>query len=188
MISFGWVLWCINHCRLFNTKSFLYIYIKYVWLRSVGFYGISTARARSIFKRSLTGLNSEFSFSSTSCLTKAEEPSLSYYLPIKYHSWEDNWIHTFPKGISAMWNAISLGQDLNSCPYPTTITITPRAPPKTIVGYLMPNHLYTHVLNIYDLFGWVSWHISDYMLFNAKSFLYIYYIYIFLNIFCRQYF
>ena len=34
------------------------------------------------FKRSLTGLNPEFSFSQTSCLTKAEEPSLSYYLPI----------------------------------------------------------------------------------------------------------
>ena len=34
------------------------------------------------FKRSLTGLNSEFSFCQTSCLTKAEEPSLSYYLPI----------------------------------------------------------------------------------------------------------
>ena len=34
------------------------------------------------FKRSLTGLNSEFSFSWTSCLTKAEEPSLPYYLPI----------------------------------------------------------------------------------------------------------
>ena len=33
-------------------------------------------------KRSLTGLNSEFSFSYTSCLTKAEEPSLPYYLPI----------------------------------------------------------------------------------------------------------
>ena len=28
---------------------------------------------------------------------------------------ENNWIHTFPKGISAMWNAISLFQDLNSC-------------------------------------------------------------------------
>ena len=28
------------------------------------------------FKRSLTGLNSEFSFSWTSCLTKAEKPSL----------------------------------------------------------------------------------------------------------------
>ena len=37
---------------------------------------------RSIFKRSLTGLNSEFSFSQTSCLTKAEEISLPYYLPI----------------------------------------------------------------------------------------------------------
>ena len=36
----------------------------------------------SIFKRSLTGLNSEFSFSKTSCLNKAEEISLSYYLPI----------------------------------------------------------------------------------------------------------
>ena len=36
----------------------------------------------SIFKQSLTGLNSEFSFSSTHCLTKAEEPSLPYYLPL----------------------------------------------------------------------------------------------------------
>ena len=35
-----------------------------------------------LFKRSLTGLNSQFSFSKTSCLTKAEEPSLPYYLPI----------------------------------------------------------------------------------------------------------
>ena len=61
---------------------------------------------RSIFKRSLTGLNSEFSFSETSCLTKAVEPSLSYYFT---HSWRENyWIHTFPKGISAMLNAISL--------------------------------------------------------------------------------
>ena len=38
---------------------------------------------------------------------------LPYYFT---HSWrENNWIHTFPKGISAMWNAISLVQDLNSC-------------------------------------------------------------------------
>ena len=33
-------------------------------------------------RSSLTGLNSEFSFSLTSCLTKAEEPSLSYYLSV----------------------------------------------------------------------------------------------------------
>ena len=37
---------------------------------------------RSIFKWSLTGLNSEFSFSYTRCRTKAEKPSLPYYLPI----------------------------------------------------------------------------------------------------------
>ena len=36
----------------------------------------------NFFKRCLTGLNSEFTFSKTSCLTKAEEPSLLYYLPI----------------------------------------------------------------------------------------------------------
>ena len=37
---------------------------------------------RSIFKQSLTGLNSEFSFSYTSCLTKPEESNLPNYLPI----------------------------------------------------------------------------------------------------------
>ena len=34
------------------------------------------------FKRSLTGLNSEFSFSLTGCLTEAKYLCLSYYLPI----------------------------------------------------------------------------------------------------------
>ena len=35
------ILWHINHCRLFNAKSFLYIWI-YIWFVLVGFYGIST--------------------------------------------------------------------------------------------------------------------------------------------------
>ena len=42
MIWFGWVLWHINHCRLFNAKSSLYIYIKYIWFGLVWFNGIST--------------------------------------------------------------------------------------------------------------------------------------------------
>ena len=43
-IWFGWVLWHGNHCGLFNAKSSLYIYIRYIWvgLGWVGFYGIST--------------------------------------------------------------------------------------------------------------------------------------------------
>ena len=42
MIWFGWVLWHINHCKLFNVESSLYIYIKYIRFDLVGFYGIST--------------------------------------------------------------------------------------------------------------------------------------------------
>ena len=32
----------INHCRLSNAKSSLYIYTKYIWFGLVGFYDIST--------------------------------------------------------------------------------------------------------------------------------------------------
>ena len=42
LVWLGWVLWHINHCRLFNAKSSLYIYIKYIRFGLVGFYGIST--------------------------------------------------------------------------------------------------------------------------------------------------
>ena len=43
---------------------------------------------------------------------------------------ENNWIHTFAKNISPMWNVNSIVQDLNSlpCPFPSTIIITPRTP------------------------------------------------------------
>ena len=45
LIWFGlvcWVLWHINLCWLFNAKSSLYIYIKYIGFGLVGFYDIST--------------------------------------------------------------------------------------------------------------------------------------------------
>ena len=96
------------------TYSYLIVidlYIKvYIFTQPSARVGYDT---RSIFKRSLTGLNLEFSFSLTSRLAKAEEPSLPYYLSIAGGG--NNWIHTFPKGINAMWNTISLVQDLNSC-------------------------------------------------------------------------
>ena len=70
---------------------------------------------RSIFKRSLTCLNSEFSFSKTSCLTKSEEISLPYYLPIA----RGRIIGCYVK-----CNQPRPGFELVSpCPFPTTITI-----------------------------------------------------------------
>ena len=46
----------------------------------------------------------------------------------------------------------------------------------TIVGYIMPNSVYTYI--IYMIwFGGVLWHINHCRLFNAKSSLYIYNIY-----------
>ena len=62
--------------RWWCDMMMIYIYI-YQLLRSGRIW-----HKVSFFKRSLTGLNSEFSFSKTSYLTKAEEPSLPCYLPI----------------------------------------------------------------------------------------------------------
>ena len=71
----------------FTYYIYIYIYLLCSCLRGHNYHiyqplcsaGYDT---RSIFKWSLTGLNSELSFSLTSCLTKAEEPSQPYYLPI----------------------------------------------------------------------------------------------------------
>ena len=39
MISFDMVLWHINHCRLFNAKSSLYIYILHIYGGACGVMG-----------------------------------------------------------------------------------------------------------------------------------------------------
>ena len=69
-------------------------------------YTYPTARAgcdtRSIFIRSLTGLNSEFSFPLTGCHTKVKEPSLPNYLPLTGGS------------VNATWNASSIVRDLKA--------------------------------------------------------------------------
>ena len=63
---------------------------------------------RSIIKRSLTGLNTEFSFSLIRCNTKVKSA-----LKI-YHNWRENsWIHAFSKCISTTWNSNRLLMDLN---------------------------------------------------------------------------
>ena len=76
---------------------------------------------RSIFKRSLTGLNSEFSFSKTSCLAKAKELSLSYYFPIA--GGRTIGFIPFPR-VLVLCEMQSVRSRI--CPLPKTITITPR--------------------------------------------------------------
>ena len=89
-----------------------------------------TARAgwdtRSIFKQSLTGSNSEFSFK----LPYQGLKSLAS-LQLIYNKRENNWILIFRKYISAMRNANSLvqGFELGSlCPFPATLIIPLRLP------------------------------------------------------------
>ena len=80
----------VKKVRLFVSLTHSYFDPKrreiYCYKRLLSYLPNPSARAgydtMSIFERSLTGLNSEFSFSSTNCLIKAEERSLSYYLPI----------------------------------------------------------------------------------------------------------
>ena len=94
---------------------------------------------RSIFKRSLTGLNSEFSFSQISCLTNAEEHSLPYYLPIA--GGRITGFVPFPRYVKC--NQSRPGFELVSpCPFSTTITITPQAPT------LMPFYCKIFILRI----------------------------------------
>ena len=66
---------------------------------------IHTSRM-SFFEQSLSGLNSEISFSQTSYHDKIKEPILPDYLLIAERSIV--WLITFSKGISTMGNANSL--------------------------------------------------------------------------------
>ena len=59
---------------------------------------------RSVFKRVLTSLNSDFSFSHTGYLTKVNDPSLFYYLPIA-----GGWILGFmPLPRALVWSEIRI--------------------------------------------------------------------------------
>ena len=79
---------------------------------------------KSIFNRSLTSLNSDFSFSWTSCFTKAEETSLLYYLPIAGGRIISQGYLWYVK-----WNQPRPGFELVSpCPFPTTIAIATQEP------------------------------------------------------------
>ena len=100
--------------------------------------------SRSIFKRSLTGFNSEFSFSYTSCLSKAEELSLSYYLPIA--GGRIIGFIPFPRVLvlcevqlvsSRIWNRVAVSLSYDDNHYTTGAS----------VRFIIPRISYTDILN-----------------------------------------
>ena len=111
----------INPCRSFNAKSFLYIYIKYMWFGLVGFYGISTLVGSSLigcpFHMALCHIwaKSLVNFHINPCRSFNAKSFL--YIYIKYMSF----------GLVGFYGV------------------------STLVGHLMPNPFYTYILNIHDL-------------------------------------
>ena len=81
------------------------------------------------FKLSLTGLNSELSFSKTGCLNKAKNRSLPNYLPIGGRRIIG--FTPFPRVLvlCEMQTASSSFELVLPCPFSTTLAITPRPPP-----------------------------------------------------------
>ena len=122
LFLFGLVSWHINPCRLFNAKSCLYIYIKYILFGLVRFYGISTIIGylmpnplyTYILKYILFGFVGFYGISTI----------VDYLKP--------NSLYTY---ILNIYDLVLVGFYVIS----------------TIVGYLKPNPLYTYIFNICDL-------------------------------------
>ena len=122
MIWLGWVLGHINHCRLFNAKSSLYIYIKYIWFGLVWFYVLSTIVGylkSNLPYTSILNIYDLVGFYGLSTI-------VGYFMP--NHLYIYIYIYIYIWFILVGFYGIS-----------------------TIVGDLMPNHLYTYILNIHDL-------------------------------------
>ena len=121
MIWFGWVLWHKYHCRLFSAKSSLYIYIKYIWFGLVGFYGIST----------IVGcLMPYLLYTYISNIHDLVYLGFMAYLYCRVFNAKSS-LYIY---IEYIWFGLVGSYGIS-----------------TIVGYLMPNPLYTYTLNIYDL-------------------------------------
>ena len=123
LFLFGLILWHINPCRLFNTKSSLYIYIKYIGFGWVEFYGIST----------LVGYLIPILFIHIYQI---------YRIWLGWVLWHINhcWLFNTKSSLYIHIKYIGFGWVMF---YGTS----------TIVRYLMSNTLYTYILHIYDLVG-----------------------------------
>ena len=166
MIWFGWVLWDINHCRLFNAKSFLYKSIEYIWFGLVGFYGISTSVVYLM-------PNPLYTYTHTHIYIYIY--IYIYMIWFGWVLWHINQCRLFNAksflyisiiymwfGLVGFYGISNIVDYLISDPFYTYIYIkyiwfglVGFYGISTIVGYLMPNPFYTYPLNIYDL-AWLD--------------------------------
>ena len=116
----SFVLWHINHCRLFQARFYLSIYIKCIWIGFVLFYGISTLKGYLISNPLYSHISNIYDLLSFSLwyinhcrLFNAKSSLCIYWICMIWFGW----VYDIP----------------------------------TTVGYLMPNSLYTYILNIYNL-------------------------------------
>ena len=122
---------------------------------------------RSIFKRSL---NPEFSFSKTSCLTKAEELSLPYYLPtaggriIGFIPFPRVLVPCEMQSVSSrIWTRVAVSISFNDNHYTTSTSICIKIASKSIPWelfnpFLAPWELLTNTYSLTNMVGWlVGW-------------------------------
>ena len=129
--AFMWMRECVRMCESVRSCVRECVHASKVRLRVIHIYPTPPLGQDLTKGQFLSGgLNSEFSFSYTSCLAKAEEPCLPYYLPIA--GGRIIGYIPFPRVLVLCEMQSSPGFELVSpCPFPTTITITPLAPPKS---------------------------------------------------------
>ena len=143
MIWFSWVLWHINHYRLFNAKSSLCIDIKYIRFGLVGFYAIS----------SIVGYLM---------------PNHSLYIYIKYILL--GWVGFY--GISTIVDYLMPNPLYKYIIKYIWFGLLGFYSISTIVDYLIPNTLYIYIYIYWIYRIWFAWglrHIKQCWLFNAKS-------------------
>ena len=155
-IWFGlvWVLWHINHCRLFNTKSSLYIYIRYIWFGFVGFYGISTTVGYLIPNPLYTYIL--FGFVGFYGIST----TVGYLIPNPLYTYILD-IYDFLLGFMAYQPLRLFNTKSSLFIYINYIGfgLVGFYGISTTVGYLMPYPLYTYTLNIYGFvwFGFMTY-------------------------------
>ena len=139
--TYIWFGWSINHCRLFNAKFSVYIYMGFFL---GGGYGIST----------IVGFIIPNSIYTYICCCFF---SFMAYQPLKVTSSQILFIHTYDFLRGGLWH-------INHCRlhHPKFylyiyMIFWGSYGISTIVGYIIPNSIYTYILNIHDLSTTFRW-------------------------------